>query len=216
MPNLSLHLFDNVLKFLSTRQTKIHYRYLLRSAEAETDFQARMVIEKLLSNGLISKDYKDYYKITLIGRDVADDNGGYRNFSDAMKYHSLDTELSNAIPTPIDYIIAKKNNPDAIGYTSEPMPFGGLYSENNKPFHDESFAESQRQIELEQWQNEQPFQTRTVTPTLPPTRPVEDKSLVQKFIDMQDSPKINQRVAFWAGIAGIISTLITVALLVAT
>lgn len=162
MPNLSPQLFDNVLKFLSTRQTKIHYKYVIANAKAENHFQARLVIEKLLTDGLISKDYQDYYKITLIGRDVADDDGGYLNFSDAMKHNGMGTELSNASPKPIDYIMAKKNNPDAIGYTNEPMPFGGLYP-NAKPFYDEGFAESQKKIEMEQWENDQPFQEPLTT-----------------------------------------------------
>lgn len=125
MPNLSPQLFDNALRYLNKQQTKMHHRYVIRSVNAETGSQARLVIDKLINDGLISKDYQDYYKITPMGRDVADDAGGYRNFSDAMKYHGTDIQ-------PIDYLTAKRNNPNAIGYTSEPLPFGGLYP-NTKP-----------------------------------------------------------------------------------
>ncbi|QNN42950.1 hypothetical protein [Pedobacter roseus] len=35
----------------------------------------------------------------------------------------------------------------------------------------------------------------------------------QKFVNLQDSPKLNQRIAFWAGVGGIVSTIIAIGLL---
>jgi len=35
----------------------------------------------------------------------------------------------------------------------------------------------------------------------------------QKFVNLQDSPKLNQRITFWAGIGGIISAIIAIGLL---
>lgn len=45
-------------------------------------------------------------------------------------------------------------------------------------------------------------------PILLPLPPVENKSVWKKFVDLRDSPLINQRIAFWAGISGIIGLFI--------
>lgn len=47
---------------------------------------------------------------------------------------------------------------------------------------------------------------------LPPTP---ELTIWQKIINLQDSPKLNQRITFWAGVAGIISVLIALYVLLA-
>lgn len=91
MHNISPHLFDNALNFLYNRNTKIHYQYVINNIK---DGYARLVVEKLINEGLISKDSSDYYKITEIGRDVVN-SGGYRNFEAAKKYHGFGSELAD-------------------------------------------------------------------------------------------------------------------------
>lgn len=88
MPNLSPQLFDNALSYLDHQQTKVHYKYVVNNIK---DSAARLVIEKLLNEGLIKKvENSDYYKITEFGRDVVN-GGGYRHYADAKDYHAPST-----------------------------------------------------------------------------------------------------------------------------
>lgn len=91
MPNLSPHLFDNALNFLYPLTTPRHYKYLVANIK---DGLARFVIDKLLNDGLITKDYKDYYQITTYGREVVD-GGGYGNYYNSNKPNGVFAELAD-------------------------------------------------------------------------------------------------------------------------
>lgn len=72
----SSHLFDLALNYLAGLKTKIHHKYIVNNI-GHSD--ARIVIQILEEDGLISKDEKDYYLIMSNGRRVID-NGGYQIF----------------------------------------------------------------------------------------------------------------------------------------
>lgn len=72
----SSQLFDLALNYLAGLKTKIHHKYIVNNIGHS---EARIVIQILEQDGLISKDEKDYYLIKSEGRRVID-SGGYQNF----------------------------------------------------------------------------------------------------------------------------------------
>lgn len=158
-----------------------------------TSIDEQRLIDKCVDADLLRQNKPNLYKLTLRGSNL------------------VETTAANKKNKPIDYQTAKKNNPNAIGYTSEPLPFGGLYP-NAKPFYDEEFAESQKKIELEQWENEQPFQEPLITKALHvPTSSIETveekksrKRKILDFIGHQDNKNLMQwsvwTIAFIGGL----------------
>lgn len=196
MPSLSAEHLDNVLNFLLTkRDVPIQYRVVLKSVKAENDSVARFVIDKLVSQGLISKDYRGFVKIEQRGIDFIN-SGGFQNIKNANTLPSLGTALSNATSNFMDFSEARKKNPNAVGYTDKPLPFGGSYP-NNQPVRKLTVVPIDEFVVLNQPKKQVEDEPKYIDNSIQMPLSLEPKvSRKRKFLDFIGHPD-NKNVMQW-------------------
>lgn len=212
LTSMDINTIDDLIKYLSMYTQLIIGDY--------TKDKERSIVFEALELKIIKQSRENTFHLDRKGRDIVHTGLSLAEY-DAEKAEENKKLLHN-MRQPETYESAKKKNPNAIGYTDKPLPFGGDYSNLKPEMSDWDKAIKQGNQDAI---NEAIFQKTGIrhnqqnrefgTPIVLPAAPVEKisrKRKVLNFIADTDNKNVMQWTAWTfaigAGILGLLTWLV--------